>query len=156
MPSHETNQGRGVAFARRVFTVAAVYGIVVLGPQYFMEERLGREYPPPITHPEHFYGFIGLALVWQAMFLLIARDPIRFRPAMLVGILEKLAFGVPAIVLHTQGRLAGVVLAAGLLDMSLGVLFAVSYHVTRPRELTAERLTSSASSRSASGRRSPP
>ena len=118
-----TDPRKGVTFARRVFTAAAVYGIVVLAPQYLMEERVGRDYPPPITHPEHFYGFIGVALAWQVMFLMIASDPIRYRPAMLVGILEKLAFGVPAIVLYSQGRLAGAILAPGLLDLTLGVLF---------------------------------
>lgn len=41
----------GAAFARRVFTVAGVYGILVLVPQYFMEAKVGRDYPPPITHP---------------------------------------------------------------------------------------------------------
>lgn len=41
-------------FARRVFTAAAVYGILVLTPQYFMEARIGRDYPPAITHPEQF------------------------------------------------------------------------------------------------------
>jgi hypothetical protein len=124
-------QSRGVTFARRVFTGAAIYGIVVLAPQYFMEERVGRDFPPPITHPEHFYGFVGVALAWQVLFLIIASDPIRYRPAMLAAILEKLAFGVPAIVLYSQGRLPGVVLAAALLDLILALLFAASYRATR-------------------------
>jgi hypothetical protein len=120
-----------VAFARRVFAGAASYGIVVLAPQYVMEARIGRDYPPPITHPENFYGFIGLALVWQVVFLLIASDPIRYRPVMLVAVLEKLVFGIPAIVLYMQGRLAGVVLAAGIIDLMLGTLFVLSYRATR-------------------------
>jgi hypothetical protein len=28
---------------------------------YFMEGRIGRDTPPPITHPENFYGF-GIAV----------------------------------------------------------------------------------------------
>jgi hypothetical protein len=114
-------------FARRVFTGAAIYGILVLAPQYFMEAQVGRDYPPPITHPEHFYGFIGLALVWQFAFLLIARDPVRYRPLMPIAVLEKLAFGVPAIVLYLQGRLHVHVLRAGLVDLVLGALFALCY-----------------------------
>lgn len=55
------------AFARRVFTGAAVYGLAVLLPQYFMEGRVGRDFPPPITHPEHFCGFIGVAFAWQVL-----------------------------------------------------------------------------------------
>ena len=124
-------KGKHTAFARRVFTAAAIYGIAALAPQYFLEKRVGRDFPPPITHPEHFYGFIGVALAWQFVFLVIARDPVRYRPLMLVAVLEKLAFGVPAILLYLQGRLPGVVLAAGLIDLILGTLFALSYRATK-------------------------
>ena len=81
-------------FARRVFRIAAIYGILALAPQYFLEENVGRDFPPPITHPEHFYGFVGVALAWQFLFLVIANNPVRFRPAMPVAVVEKLAFGV--------------------------------------------------------------
>lgn len=128
----------GVTLARRVFTVAAVYGILVLVPQYFLEEKVGRDFPPAITHPEHYYGFIGIALVWQIVFLIIARDPLRYRTVMLVAVLEKLAFGVPCIVLYMQGRLAAAILAAGVIDLILGALFTVSYSVTSQRRSLAE------------------
>lgn len=117
-------------FARRVFLIAAVYGILVLAPQYFMADRIGRDFPPPMTHLEHFYGFIGLALVWQFVFILIARDPVRYRPIMPVAVLEKLAFGVPAVVLYLQGRLAVPVLGAGLIDLVLAVLFLTAFRLT--------------------------
>src|SRR5512134_2907397 len=100
-----------MTFAKRVFFIAAILGVIVLAPQYFMEARIGRDFPPPITHPEHFYGFLGVALAWQALFFLIARDPVTLRLAMLPAVLEKLAFGIPAIVLFAQGRLAAPVLA---------------------------------------------
>jgi hypothetical protein len=41
-------------FFARVFLGAGVYGIIVLLPQYFLEAKLGRDFPPPLTHPEHF------------------------------------------------------------------------------------------------------
>jgi hypothetical protein len=110
-----------------------VYGILVLLPQYFFEGKLGRDFPPPITHAEHFYGFIGIALAWQVLFLIIARDPIRYRPAMIAAILEKLAFGLPCIILYVQGRLATAILGAGVIDLILGTLFAVSYRATGAR-----------------------
>jgi hypothetical protein len=118
-------------FTRWVFTIAATYGILVLAPQYVLEERIGVDYPPPITHPEHFYGFVGLALVWQLVFLLIARDPVRYRPLMPVAVLEKLAFGIPCLVLYSQGRIPAAVLGAGLVDLLLGALFLASYLKTR-------------------------
>src|SRR5262245_15031758 len=98
-----------VIFARRVFLIAGVYGLLVLVQMYFTEAKLGRDFPPPITHPEHYYGFIGVAIAWQVVFLVIARDPIRYRLVMLPAILEKLAFGLAAVVLFFQGRLATLV-----------------------------------------------
>jgi len=116
-----------MAFARRVFTIAGIYGIVVLLPQYFLEDRIGRDNPPPITHAENFYGFIGTALAWQVLFLLIARDPARYRPAMLPAVLEKLAFSGAAVVLFAQGRLAASLLGFGLVDLTFAVLFVAAY-----------------------------
>ena len=114
-------------FARRVFLVAGVYGLIALLPQYFLEERLNRDYPPPITHPEHFYGFIGVAVAWQLAFLVIARDPSRFRPLMLPAVVEKLTFGIAAIVLFLQARVAAPVLAFACVDLVLATLFTISY-----------------------------
>src|SRR5262245_63460257 len=47
-------------FARIVFLVAGIYGLLVVAPQYFLEAKIGRDTPPPITHPEFFYGFVGV------------------------------------------------------------------------------------------------
>ena len=74
----------GPRFAKRVFLLAGIYGLVVLLPQHVVEWGL----PAPIAQPEHFYGFIGVALSWQFVFLLIARDVQRYRPLMLMGVLE--------------------------------------------------------------------
>lgn len=117
-------------FASRVFAIAGVYGIAVLVPQYFLEDRIGRDTPPPITHPEYFYGFIGVALVWQIVFLLIAREPVRYRVMMLPAILEKLSFGVAAVVLYGMGRLAPSMLGAGTIDLALAVLFLLAFRAT--------------------------
>jgi hypothetical protein len=130
-----------VTFARRVFLAAGVIGLLTLVPQYFMEGRIGRDYPPPITHPEHFYGFVGVGTVWQILFLLIARDPVRLRPAMLAAVLEKLSFGVPVIVLYLQGRLPAMILGFGLFDLFLGLLFVISYQRTAASELQQRRVS---------------
>lgn len=117
-------------FARRVFTGAAVYGLLALVPQYFLEDRLNRDFPPAITHPEHFYGFVGIAIAWQFAFLVIARDPVRYRALMPVAVLEKLAFGGAAIVLFALGRIAWPVLAVGGVDLVLAALFLAAYRMT--------------------------
>jgi hypothetical protein len=64
-----------MTFARRLFLIAGSYGLLVLTPQYLLEGRIGRDQPPAITHPEYFYGFVGLGMAWQFAFLVIARDP---------------------------------------------------------------------------------
>jgi hypothetical protein len=117
-------------FARRVYTIAGIYGLIVMLPQYFLEDKIGRDYPPPITHPEYFCGFVGVVIVWQIAFLVIARDPARFRPLMPVTVLEKLAFAVPVILLYRDGRVASAMLPFAAIDLVLGLLFFLSYRRT--------------------------
>jgi hypothetical protein len=93
-------------FARVMFLVAGLDGLVMLVPTYFLETRIGVDNPPPITHPEYFHGFIGIALAWQFMFLIIWRDPVRYRLAIVPATLEKLVFGGGAVVLFLQNRIA--------------------------------------------------
>ena len=117
-------------FARRVFLIAGVYGLIVLIPQYFLERKIGADTPPPITHPEYFYGFIGVSLAWQIAFLIISRDPIRYRPLMLAAIVEKATFGFATLGLYLTGRLGLQMLGDGILDLLLGILFVISYTLT--------------------------
>jgi uncharacterized NAD-dependent epimerase/dehydratase family protein len=100
-------------FARRVFLVAGIYGLLVLTPLYFLEGMIGREAPPAITHPEYFYGFIGVGLAWQVLFLLLAHDPVRYRLMMLPAILEKVSYGMALVALLAQGRVPLSVFAIG-------------------------------------------
>jgi hypothetical protein len=114
-------------FAKRVFLFAGVYGLVVLLPQYFFEAQIGRDYPPPITHPEHFYGFIGVAVAWQVAFLIVSTDPVRYRPMMVAAILEKLSFGVAAILLFSGGRIPAMMFAFAMIDLFLAGMFSVAF-----------------------------
>jgi hypothetical protein len=126
-----------VKFARSVFAFAGAYGLVVLAPHYFMEARVGRDSGVAVTHPEYFYGFVGVALAWQFAFLIISRDPVRYRLIMLPGILEKASFGLAAIVLYAQGRLQGMMLLGGCFDLVFAVLFAIAF-VRTGRGVTTE------------------
>ena len=118
-------------FARRVFQAAWTDGELILLPQYFMEGKINADNPPAITHAEYFYGFIGVALAWQILFLVIARDPIRYRLAMLPAVLEKLAFAGATSILYFRHRLSLQVSVFGLVDLVLAVLFIVAFAVTR-------------------------
>jgi hypothetical protein len=125
-------------FASRVFRFAGIYGLIVLIPQLFVESRVGRDYPPAITHAEYFYGFLGVAIVFQLVFLVIARDPARYRALMVPSMLEKLSFAVPAIVLYAQHRLALVTMCFGLVDLVWGALFFAARRATPldPRDVS--------------------
>jgi hypothetical protein len=120
-----------MTFARRVYFIAGTYGLIVLLPMYFLEAKTGRDFPPAITHPEYYYGFIGVAIAWQFVFLVMSRDPLRYRALMIPSMMEKAAYAVPAIVLFAQRRLSTQMLGAGLIDLLLGVLFFAAYLKTR-------------------------
>lgn len=114
-------------FARLVYRIAAIYGLIALLPQYVLERRIGEDTPPPITHPEYFYGFVGVALAWQFAFLLIAKDPVRYRAFMPVTWLEKVTFGVAALVLFALGRIPTVMAIEGSIDLVLAAAFVMAF-----------------------------
>ena len=114
-------------FARLVFAVAGIWGLLVLTPLYFMFDYVGREYPPPVTHPDFYYGFVGVALAWQVAFLVIAGNPARFRPLMIVAMFEKLGYVATLGALYARGRLLPGQAGVAVPDFVLGVLFVVAY-----------------------------
>ena len=118
-------------FAKIVFLVAGIYGLLVLTPLYFMEATIGRQMPPAITHPEYFYGFAGVGVAWQFLFIVLSSDPIRYRPMILPSIVEKLAYGTALVVLYEQGRLAVPTLTIGSGDWIFALLFLIAYFKTK-------------------------
>jgi hypothetical protein len=117
-------------FARWVFLIAGIYGLLLMLPQYFYEPMLNRNFPPALTHPEYFYGFTGVTLAWQVLFLVLSRDPLRYRPMMLPAILEKATYSIATIVLYLQRRAGSFVLFFGLIDLVLGLLFILAFWKT--------------------------
>ena len=118
-------------FARWVFLLAAIYGVLALVPMYFQEAMLAQTQPPALTHPEFYYGFIGVALAWQVLFLQLSRDPLRYRPLMIPAMLEKGSFGLAMLVLYAQHRLAALMLLAGCVDLLFVALFLLAWRRTR-------------------------
>ena len=113
-------------FAKVVFWIAAVWGILVITPLYFLYDTIGRQDPPPITHPGFYYGFVGGALAWQFAFVVIARDPVRFRTMMIPSVFEKFSFAASQTVLFMQHRLHPSDLFLGGIDAILGLLLLVA------------------------------
>ena len=118
-------------FARIVFMGAGIWGIIVLIPLYFLFEFVGRSYPPAVTHPDFYFGFIGVSLAWQLGFLVIGRDPQRFRPMMIPAICEKVFYVISLVVLYVQGRIEFGQMMVGTPDLILGCLFVGAFHRTR-------------------------
>jgi hypothetical protein len=118
-------------FAKRVFLIAGIYGVLLIAPMYFLEGRIAEDSPPAITHPEYYYGFVGCALAWQLTYLLISTDPLRFRPVMLMGALAKGDFLITVGILYAQGRAPGMVAALASVDGLFAVLFIAAWLRTR-------------------------
>jgi len=120
-------------FAKIVFGIAAIWGVLIITPLYFMFDVIGRNDPPPITHPGFFYGFADAALAWQIAFFFIAKDPMRHRPLMIPSMFEKFSYGTAVVLLVLQGRMHSSDLVFGAVDLLLGLLFVVAYLKTRRR-----------------------
>jgi hypothetical protein len=114
-------------FSSIVFLAAGIYGLIVLAPGFFGEKMVAEKMPPAITHPEFYYGFLGVAVAWQVAFLIICRDPQRFRSIIPAAILEKLAYCIICAVLLALGRIPLIVAMGGAGDFILGTLFTISY-----------------------------
>src|SRR5260370_35551847 len=92
-------------FEQVVFWIAGIWGVLIIAPMYFIFDLIGRQGPPPITHPAFFYGFVGLALAWQFAFLFIATDPARYRPLLLPSLFGNFSCGIALVVRGLQGRM---------------------------------------------------
>jgi hypothetical protein len=115
---------------KAIFLIAGVYGVVLVTPLYFMEQRIGEDYPPPITHPEYFYGFVGTVLAWQLMYLLIGTDPIRYRRCMLLAVAAKASFAAAAAVLFSLARIPSIMFALAMIDAVLAMFFMLAWFQT--------------------------
>jgi hypothetical protein len=121
----------GMKFAKVVFWIAGIWGLLVITPLYFMFDLIGRKDPPAITHPGFYYGFVGVALAWHLAFLVIARDPVRLRPMMIPSVVEKFTYGIAVVALVMQGRMHRSDLVFAATDSILGLLFVIAYLKTR-------------------------
>ena len=121
-------------FARYTFLIAGIYGLIVMIPQYFLEEQIGVDNPPAITHPEFFYGFIGVTVAFQLVFIIISTDPLKYRRFIPACLVEKFSFVIAVAVLVLAGRTGGPIVAGAAGDLLLGILFTVSWFATAKQQ----------------------
>lgn len=115
--------------ARWIYGLSAVYGVIVLAPFLFLEKQVAAQ-TTAFTHVEYYYGFLGAALVFQALFFVISRDPVRLRPIMPVTVAEKWVWGAFAWALFLQHRCDAGVVAFASVDVALAVLFVIAWRTT--------------------------
>ena len=121
-------------FAKYTFYGAGIYGLLALLPQLFLEAKTSADYPPAINHPEYYYGFFGVTMAFQVVFLLIGSNPVRFRPLMLLSaLLEKFPFVIAMYALYAAGRVYPIMVGLATIDLILGILFIISFLKT-PKE----------------------
>ena len=112
-------------FARYTFLIAGIYGLLVLVPQYFVE--FAGEGAPLITLPKFYYGFLGVAIAFQLVFIIISIDPQKYRPLILPALVEKFSFAIAVFALVFTGRTTGPIVVGAAIDLLLGILFALSW-----------------------------
>jgi hypothetical protein len=127
--SVDQEQNMRIKLARWIFIAAAVYGIPVLGAWFLHTPAMvGRA---SSQQPEIYYGFAGLGVAWQFVFLLIASDPIRYRPLMLIAaIFEKFFFSGMLLVLLIEHIAQSHWIPAAAADFCLGISFVVAWILT--------------------------
>ena len=126
-------------FAKVVFVGAGIWGIAILTPLYFLFDTIGSRSGAPITYPQFYYGFTGVAMAWQFAFIVIGWDPIRFRLMMIPSMAEKLIYGLTMGILYSQGRMTFAELLPVFPDLLICALFAVAFAKTS--ELSVRRAT---------------
>ena len=121
--------------ARVIFALAGIWGLLALVPFYFGYQMTGAPAPALAGGAEYYYGFLGVAVAWQIAFLVIASDPVRFRPLMLVAMVEKFLPAASMGLLHFHGHIAtdNPFVAGSIADALLGLLFLLAFIATRRR-----------------------
>lgn len=114
-------------FSKLTYKIAGIYGVIVTLPMFINEPWIAKYDPPAINHAEYYYGFAVLCLCWQLAFLVIAKDPSRFRAFLPITWIEKFGFVVACVVLLLQHRLSMMMAGAAAIDLLLGILFVMSY-----------------------------
>lgn len=117
-------------FAKIVFWTSGLLGIAVLTVLFFMLDTIGRFYPPSLTHPEFYYGFLSVTMAWQVAFVVVGTDPVRFRPLMIPAMLEKFGYVAVSSILFLGRQLTPAQFFSSSGDLIWGVLFVIAFWKT--------------------------
>ena len=114
-------------FAKWVFRIAGIWGLLILTPLFFGENNEKIVPLPPINHPEYFYGFLTVTLAFQILFFYISSDPVKYRALMIPCMCEKFFYCMAILALFSAGRVPQQMMVALAADFTLGALFVAAY-----------------------------
>jgi hypothetical protein len=121
-----------MTFAKWVFTIGGIWGLIIIAPLFFLEGPITAA-SRPFSHPDFFYGFLASTVAWQVGYLVIGRDPARYRPFMLIGAAGKVIYFTSCLTLFLQGRVLPMVPMLTAPDMLLATLYVVAWFRTAPK-----------------------
>jgi hypothetical protein len=114
-------------FAKISFAIAGWWGIAQITPLFFLLNEVGRQSPPLVTHPEFYFGFLVVTLAWQFAFLVISRNPVKYRLMMVPAMVEKFGFALAYLALFLRQALSARAASWATIDFMFGVAFLISY-----------------------------
>ena len=116
--------------ARWLFRGAAVYGLIILLPLYFLERQVAAP-AALLDHPIYYYGFVGAAAAWQLVYWTIGGDPVGYRAFMPLAVVAKFGFWVPSLILWLNGRAPTSTFAVTNGDLILGIAFFLAWRTLK-------------------------
>lgn len=120
-----------MTFAKWVFTIGGLWGVLIIGSLFFLEPVIASQ-TGPLSHPDTYYGFAVSTFAMQIGYLVIGRNPAAYRPFMLIGAGGKLAYAAFCWALYAQGRIPVTVPTLASPDLLLAALFVAAWFRTRP------------------------
>jgi hypothetical protein len=117
-------------FVRWLFRGAAIYGLVILLPLYFLERQVAAP-AALLDHPIYYYGFVGAAAAWQLVYWTIGSDPVRYRAFMPLSVIAKLGFWIPSLILWLNGRAPTSTFVVTNGDLILGIAFSFAWRTLK-------------------------
>ena len=116
--------------ARWLFRGAAIYGLIILVPLYFLERQVAAP-AARLDHPIYYYGFVGAAAAWQLVYWTIGDDPVAYRAFMPLAVVAKFGFWVPSLILWLNGRAPTSTFAVTNGDLVLGIAFFLAWRTLK-------------------------
>ena len=117
-------------FVKWIFRTAGVFGLLTMIPIIFAEKLIEQIMPPAVNHPEFFYGFVLLNICWQMLYLILSKDPLRYRMMILPAFLAKASAPLAIVWLVLQDRIPSQWMQTAIMDGAFALLFLVAFWIT--------------------------